>query len=88
VFDSFERAQQAAVAAAAASGFEPDLVWIPEWPSLSGYEGWLACLIPEGLDEPGWEQKAAAVLEECPDAYLVWLGMDGEGMRRELLPGD
>jgi hypothetical protein len=88
VYDVYNDADKAALYAAEGVDLPPEVVWIPDWPSLSGYEGWLAGLVPEGLDEPGWEQKAALILEDCPDAYLVWLGMTSESRRRELVADD
>jgi len=53
----------------------PESIWIPDWGSLSGYEGWLACLscMPQdGLTD----EQAAEVLAICPDSYMVWVGIN------------
>ena len=58
------------------------VLWIPDWPSLSGFEGWLAYIECLGPDEIPAD-AADLILDVCPDAYVVWVGR-GEGRRMSL----
>ncbi len=52
----------------------PGALWIPDWGSLSGYEGWLSYISFTQVDRLSDEQ-VAQVLAVCPDSYMVWVGM-------------
>jgi hypothetical protein len=56
---------------------EADRLWIPAWPSLSGYEGWLVYLGPFG-DEHRAAGEACGFLWRYPDSYAVYAGPEPE----------
>ncbi len=65
-------------------GIETGYLWIPEWHSLSGYEGWLVYLGPFWwLNDPELERVSEEILELYPDAYLIFVGSEPE---RSTLP--
>lgn len=86
VYDSPEEACESAAHAADAADLEPGVLWIPDYPSLSGSEGWLAYLVPETVDGNGWTELCTVLQSGWPDAYLVWVGYGMENSRRALLP--
>jgi len=85
VFSSEDMAfQQALYVHEHASLGLPGALWIPDWSSLSGYSGWLGYIhsLPvDGLSE----EQLEALREACPDAYMVWVGVEepAEGMTVE-----
>jgi hypothetical protein len=85
VYGTAGEASLSATYAADATFLLPGILWIPDYPSLSGYEGWLAYLVPENVDGPGWEELARGLTVGWPDAYLVWIGPADERRSRQLL---
>lgn len=86
VYPAQEEARISASHAADATLLEPGILWIPDWPSLSGFEGWLAYLVSETVDGNGWTELCTVLQSGWPDAYLVWVGYGMENSRRTLLP--
>jgi hypothetical protein len=84
VYETAQEATLSATDAADATSLQPGVLWIPDYPSLSGYQGWLAYLVPEGLDGPEWARTGSLILEACPDSYIVWIGEQDERRRRPL----
>ncbi|MCK4594839.1 hypothetical protein KAU45_10085 [bacterium] len=62
---------------------ETGYLWIPDWPSLSGYEGWLVYHGPYE-DEGQAAQAACDLLWRYPDCYAVFVGP--ETVRRTAPP--
>ncbi|MBN1434940.1 PQQ-like beta-propeller repeat protein [Candidatus Fermentibacterales bacterium] len=81
-FETEQEAMARAIVLSSLTGLEPGALWIPDWPSLSGYEAWLAYLGPvyRRCVSPG---SLEALAEVCPDAYVIWAGMSFE---RRTLP--
>ncbi|NLP04668.1 hypothetical protein GX411_01780 [Candidatus Fermentibacteria bacterium] len=88
VYTTPEEARISASHAADATHLEPGVLWIPDWPSLSGFEGWLAYLVPEAVDGSGWTDLCTSLKVGWPDAYLVWIGLEEESRSRALIPGN
>ncbi|MCK5842605.1 MAG: hypothetical protein KAH31_10580 [Candidatus Sabulitectum sp.] len=63
---------------------ETGILWIPDWPSLSGYEGWLVYAGPYyWLEDPDLQRATEDLLKLYPDAYLIFAGSEFE---RNTLP--
>lgn len=55
------------------SGLHTGYLWIPDWQSLSGAEGWLIYAMPY-MEYDGTLQKGIdSLLEMYPDTYFIWV---------------
>lgn len=63
---------------------ETGILWIPDWQSLSGFQGWLVYAGPYSwLADPDLQRAGEDLLELYPDAYLIFAGSEFE---RNTLP--
>ncbi len=60
------------------TGLKTGYLWIPDWQSLSGSNGWLVYAIPSMETEGSLEDGFAALLELCPDTYFIWVSQGWE----------
>lgn len=60
------------------TGLQTGYLWIPDWQSLSGSNGWLVYAIPCTESEVSLEDGFAALLELCPDTYFIWVSQGRE----------
>ncbi len=60
------------------TGLQTGYLWIPDWQSLSGSNGWLVYAIPCMESEGSLEDGFAALLELCPDTYFIWVSQGRE----------
>ncbi len=82
VFDTEEAAAELATELEEEVRIEVDYLYIPDWESLSGYQGWLVFSGP--FDDPNMASSIACrFLYRFPDVYLIWLGHEDS---RETLP--
>jgi len=76
VSDNQSAASATAAELAILTNSETGILWIPDWPTLSGYNGWLVYLGP-------FEEEALAAEASClllwkyPDVYAIKVGSDG-----------
>jgi hypothetical protein len=56
------------------TGLETGVLWIPDWPSLSGAEAWLSYAGPFRPGDPRLAESAGKLALLCPDVYMVWAG--------------
>lgn len=56
------------------TGLETGVLWIPDWPSLSGAEAWLSYAGPFQPGDQRLAESAGELRAECPDAYMIWAG--------------
>ncbi len=76
VFDSQTTASATASELAILTNAETGILWIPDWSTLSGYNGWLAYLGP--FEEEAWAAEAACLLLwKYPDVYAINVGVTG-----------
>ncbi len=73
VFNEEEEAIQSSLDLMESTGLQTGYLWIPDWQSLSGAEGWLVYarsymehdgILQEGID---------SLLEMYPDTYFIWV---------------
>lgn len=88
VYDTPEDACESAAHASDASFLTPGVLWIPDCPSLSGHEGWLAYLVPEHADGPLCDTLFSQLGTGWPDAYLLPIGPVVENRRRLPVTGE
>ncbi len=62
----------------ARTGLQTGYLWIPDWQSLSGSDGWLVYAIPSMETEGSLEDGFAALLELYPDTYFIWVSQGWE----------
>ncbi|MCD4848455.1 MAG: hypothetical protein K8R76_09700 [Candidatus Aegiribacteria sp.] len=60
------------------TGLKTGYLWIPDWQSLSGTNGWLVYAIPGMETEGSLEDGFAALLELHPDTYFIWVSQGWE----------
>ncbi len=60
------------------TGLQTGYLWIPDWQSLSGSNGWLVYAIPCMKSEGSLEDGFAALLELHPDTYFIWVSQGWE----------
>ena len=76
VFDNQFTASALAEELAILTNAETGILWIPDWPTLSGYSGWLAYLGP--FEESVRASEAACLLIwKYPDVYAINVGSAG-----------
>ncbi len=76
VFDSQTTASSAASELAILTNVETGILWIPDWPTLSGYNGWLVYLGPF-QEELMAAEVACLLLWKYPDVYAIHVGSTG-----------
>lgn len=76
VFDDQSTASEAASELAILTNTETGVLWIPDWPTLSGYNGWLVYLGPF-VDETIAAEAACLLLWKYPDVYAINVGTTG-----------
>lgn len=60
-------------------GIETGYLWIPDWSSLSEYEGWLVYAGPFlWLEDPEFKKIAEEIRVLYPEAYLIYVGSEPE----------
>lgn len=58
---------------------ETGILWIPDWQSLPGFQGWLVFAGPYyWLEDPDLQRVTEDLLEVYPDAYLIFAGSEFE----------
>ncbi|MBN2587628.1 MAG: hypothetical protein JXR55_10070 [Candidatus Fermentibacteraceae bacterium] len=63
---------------ASSTGLQSGYLWIPDWQTLSGADGWLVYALPY-LEGPGTLDESVEVLREMyPDAYCVYVSSGWE----------
>ena len=60
------------------TGLQTGYLWIPDWQSLSGSDGWLVYALPYMESEGSLEDGFAALLELCPYTYFIWVSQGWE----------
>lgn len=60
------------------TGLKTGYLWIPDWQSLSGSDGWLVYAIPYMETEGSIEEGFTALLYICPDTYFIWVSQGWE----------
>ena len=76
VFDNQTTASATASELAILTNVETGILWIPDWSTLSGYNGWLVYLGP--FEEEAWAAEAACLLLwKYPDVYAIHVGSAG-----------
>ena len=76
VFENQSAASEAAAVLAILTNTETGVLWIPDWPTLSGYNGWLVYLGPF-VDETIAAEAACLLLWKYPDIYAINVGTTG-----------
>ena len=76
VFDSQSAASATAAELVILTNAETGVLWIPDWPTLSAYNGWLVYLGP--FEEEVWAAEAACLLLwKYPDIYAINVASTG-----------
>jgi hypothetical protein len=60
------------------TGLQTGYLWIPDWQSLSGADGWLVYAEPYGGYDVSLEEGIALLLEHYPDTYFIWVSQSME----------
>lgn len=61
------------------SYIDTGILWIPDWQSLSGFQGWLVYAGPYyWLEDPDLQRATEDLLKLYPDAYLIFAGSEFE----------
>ena len=76
VFDNQSAASATASELAILTNAETGILWIPDWPTLSGYNGWLVYLGPFE-EESRAAEAACLLLWKYPDIYAIYAGSTG-----------
>ncbi len=64
------------------TGLKTGYLWIPDWQSLSGANGWLVYAIPAMETDGSIEDGFDALLYICPDTYFIWVS---QGLERNVM---
>ncbi|NOQ23352.1 MAG: hypothetical protein GQ565_11995 [Candidatus Aegiribacteria sp.] len=76
VFDNQSAASATAEELTILTNTKTGILWIPDWPALSGYNGWLVYLGPF-VDETMAAEAACLLLWKYPDVYAINVGTTG-----------
>lgn len=60
------------------TGLQTGYLWIPDWQSLSGVNGWLVYVEPYGERDVSLEEGFHSLLELYPDTYFIWVSQSME----------
>lgn len=82
VTEEKENARNASVELMESSGLRAGYLWIPDWQSLSGAEGWLVYAETSMEGSGSLEEGVETLRQTYPDAYFVWVshGWDRDTM--------
>jgi len=78
VLDSEEDALETSSLITGRTGLQTGYLWIPDWQSLSGADGWLVYAEPYGNNDVSLETGFALLLELYPDTYFIWVSQSME----------
>ena len=78
VLNEEEEAIQVSLDLMGITGLQTGYLWIPDWQSLSGAEGWLVYARPYMEYDGMLQEGIDSLLDKYPDAYFIWVSQGWE----------